>query len=141
MGMRHLNIVNVCMGVRHLHVVNVCMYGYETPACSTHSAFCFVGATNSVLAIHADGINHIIPLPPPLQLWRLPFAQVIFDTDPAALSSKTAEPQQVEEMSQAMIRSVLLAVGSWAIAPGHDQFRVRAIVSYYALFFVCIRSA
>ena len=38
------------------------------------------------------------------QLWRLPFAQVLFDSDPST-TGKT-EPQQVEEMSQAMIRCV-----------------------------------
>lgn len=39
-----------------------------------------------------------------MQLWRLPFAQVLFDSDPST-TGKT-EPQQVEEMSQAMIRWV-----------------------------------
>ena len=38
----------------------------------------------------------------PSQLWKLPFAQVLFDSDPA--SAGRADPQQVEEMSQAMIR-------------------------------------
>ena len=51
-----------------------------------------------------------LPPPPPLslslslhlQLWHLPFAQVIFDTDPAVYGKK--EDQQIQEMSQAMIR-------------------------------------
>ena len=38
------------------------------------------------------------------QLWKLPFAQVIFDSDPA-MAGKTPD-QQSKEMSRAMIRSV-----------------------------------
>ena len=44
-----------------------------------------------------------------VQLWRLPFAQVFFDSDPA--TSSRAEPQQAEEMSQAMIRCVDMMEG------------------------------
>ena len=40
--------------------------------------------------------------PRPLQLWKFPFAQVIFDSDPAVGGSDTLQQQQ--EMSQAMIR-------------------------------------
>lgn len=36
------------------------------------------------------------------QLWKHPFAQVIFDSDPAPKG--TLAPSQMEEMSQAMIR-------------------------------------
>lgn len=36
------------------------------------------------------------------QLWKLPFAQVIFDSDPALTG--TADTLHVDEMSQAMIR-------------------------------------
>ena len=38
------------------------------------------------------------------QLWRLPFAQVIFDSDPATPGKH--ETLQKEEMSQAMIRYI-----------------------------------
>lgn len=41
-------------------------------------------------------------VPLPIQLWKLPFAQVLYDTDPAATGK--VEQKQVEEMSQAMIR-------------------------------------
>lgn len=37
-----------------------------------------------------------------LQLWKLPFAQVLYDTDPATPGK--SEQKQAEEMSQAMIR-------------------------------------
>ena len=39
------------------------------------------------------------------QLWKLPFAQVIFDSDPALTG--TAETLHVDDMSQAMIRYVM----------------------------------
>lgn len=39
------------------------------------------------------------------QLWKYPFAQVIFDSDPAPKGRSA--PVQMEEMSQAMIRYVL----------------------------------
>ena len=40
-----------------------------------------------------------------LQLWKLPFAQVLFDSDPADKMNKDSHTQ-AEEMSQAMIRLV-----------------------------------
>jgi hypothetical protein len=39
------------------------------------------------------------------QLWKLPFAQVIFDSDPAVIGKNPG--QQSKEMSRAMIRSPL----------------------------------
>ncbi len=38
-----------------------------------------------------------------VQFWKLPFAQVLFDSDPATIGK--AETRTVDEMSQAMIRS------------------------------------
>jgi hypothetical protein len=38
------------------------------------------------------------------QMWKYPCAQVIFDSDPAPIGRSV--PAQMEEMSQAMIRSI-----------------------------------
>ena len=43
---------------------------------------------------------------PCFQLWRLPFAQVLFDSDPADKQQNKDTHTQAEEMSQAMIRWV-----------------------------------
>jgi RNA polymerase II-associated factor 1 len=45
------------------------------------------------------------PLFPDFDLWKLPFAQVIFDSDPAVIGKNPG--QQSKEMSRAMIRSPL----------------------------------
>lgn len=49
--------------------------------------------------------KQVLPLFPDFQLWRLPFAQVIFDTDPAVIGKN--EATQIEEMSHAMIRGMM----------------------------------
>ncbi|KFM75159.1 RNA polymerase II-associated factor 1-like protein, partial [Stegodyphus mimosarum] len=50
-----------------------------------------------------------LPVFPDYQLWRYPFAQVMFDTEPASNS-------QMEEMSQAMIRGVMDESGEQFVA-------------------------
>ncbi|XP_011402726.1 PREDICTED: RNA polymerase II-associated factor 1 homolog [Amphimedon queenslandica] len=49
--------------------------------------------------------REVLPLFPDFKLWHLPFAQVIFDTDPAVYGKK--EDRQMQEMSQAMIRGMM----------------------------------
>ncbi|XP_064404030.1 RNA polymerase II-associated factor 1 homolog [Halichondria panicea] len=49
--------------------------------------------------------KEVLPLFPDFELWKLPFAQVLYDTDPA--NSGRPEQKQVEEMSQAMIRGMM----------------------------------
>lgn len=51
----------------------------------------------------------ILPVFPDFELWKYPFAQVMFDTDPAPLT-------QIEEMSQAMIRGVMDESGEQFVA-------------------------
>lgn len=48
----------------------------------------------------------ILPVYPDFKLWKYPCAQVIFDSDPAPAGKLV--PAQIEEMSQAMIRYVML---------------------------------
>ncbi|KAJ8308671.1 hypothetical protein KUTeg_013545 [Tegillarca granosa] len=48
------------------------------------------------------------------QLWKHPFAQVIFDSDPAPKDRSV--PAQVEEMSQAMIRGAVDESGEQFVA-------------------------
>lgn len=49
--------------------------------------------------------KEILPVFPDFELWKYPFAQVIFDTDPAGGGSESLQQQQ--EMSQAMIRGMM----------------------------------
>eukprot|EP00731_Ephydatia_muelleri_P028172 Em0019g1045a len=49
--------------------------------------------------------KEVLPLFPDFDLWKLPFAQVIFDSDPALTG--TAETLHVDDMSQAMIRGMM----------------------------------
>lgn len=51
----------------------------------------------------------ILPLFPDSELWKYPFAQVMFDSDPAPIS-------EIEEMSQAMIRGVMDESGEQFVA-------------------------
>lgn len=44
---------------------------------------------------------------PDFQNWKFPFAQVIFDSDPAPANTNKHVTAQIEEMSQAMIRLVI----------------------------------
>lgn len=63
----------------------------------------------------------ILPVFPDSQLWRYPFAQVMFDSDPAPVT-------QLEEMSQAMIRGVVDESGEQFVAyflPTEDTMRKR----------------
>lgn len=46
------------------------------------------------------------PVYPDFQNWKFPFAQVIFDSDPAPANTNKHVTAQIEEMSQAMIRLV-----------------------------------
>lgn len=47
--------------------------------------------------------KEVLPLFPDFELWRLPFAQVIFDSDPATVGKL----KHADEMSQAMIRGMM----------------------------------
>lgn len=49
----------------------------------------------------------ILPIYPDFKLWKYPCAQVIFDSDPAPVGKQM--PAQIEEMSQAMIRFVIMS--------------------------------
>ncbi|XP_064487881.1 RNA polymerase II-associated factor 1 homolog [Ornithodoros turicata] len=63
----------------------------------------------------------ILPLFPDSDLWKYPFAQVMFDSDPAPVS-------ELEEMSQAMIRGVMDESGEQFVAyflPTEDTIRKR----------------
>lgn len=53
----------------------------------------------------AEEVLHVFP---DFKLWKYPCAQVIFDSDPAPVGRSV--PAQIEEMSQAMIRSVTCLV-------------------------------
>lgn len=69
------------------------------------------------------GVHAVETLPvfPDSQLWRYPFAQVMFDSDPAPVI-------QLEEMSQAMIRGVVDESGEQFVAyflPTEDTMRKR----------------
>ncbi|KAK2186495.1 hypothetical protein NP493_198g03023 [Ridgeia piscesae] len=56
----------------------------------------------------------VIPIFPDFELWKHPFAQVIFDTDPAP--SGGAASTQLEQMSQAMIRGMVDESGDQFVA-------------------------
>lgn len=63
----------------------------------------------------------IFPVFPDFDLWKYPFAQVMFDSDPAAAT-------QTEEMSQAMIRGVMDESGEQFVAyflPTEDTIKKR----------------
>lgn len=48
----------------------------------------------------------VCPVYPDFVNWKFPFAQVIFDSDPAPANTTKHVTAQMEEMSQAMIRLV-----------------------------------
>lgn len=56
----------------------------------------------------------VLPVFPDFDLWKHPFAQVIFDSDPAPKNTNTSA--QVEEMSQAMIRGAVDESGEQFVA-------------------------
>uniref|UniRef100_H2YJZ3 RNA polymerase II-associated factor 1 homolog n=1 Tax=Ciona savignyi TaxID=51511 RepID=H2YJZ3_CIOSA len=56
----------------------------------------------------------VLPIYPDMKMWQHPSAQVIFDTDPAIPGKPTAE--QLEEMSQAMIRGMVDEEGDQFVA-------------------------
>ncbi|KAH9380249.1 hypothetical protein HPB48_018207 [Haemaphysalis longicornis] len=63
----------------------------------------------------------VLPLFPDSELWKYPFAQVMFDSDPAPIT-------QIEEMSQAMIRGVMDESGEQFVAyflPTEDTIKKR----------------
>ena len=65
----------------------------------------------------------ILPVYPDFNLWKYPFAQVMFDADPAPIT-------KMEEMSQAMIRGVMDESGEQFVAyflPTEDTINKRKI--------------
>lgn len=56
----------------------------------------------------------VLPVFPDFELWKHPFAQVIFDSDPAPKGR--SGPSQMEEMSQAMIRGAVDESGEQFVA-------------------------
>ncbi|XP_055294950.1 RNA polymerase II-associated factor 1 homolog [Sitodiplosis mosellana] len=56
------------------------------------------------------------PVYPDFQNWKFPFAQVIFDSDPAPANTNKHVTAQIEEMSQAMIRGVMDESGEQFVA-------------------------
>lgn len=56
----------------------------------------------------------VYPVYPDFKNWKYPFAQVIFDADPSP--SGKSIPNQIEEMSQAMIRGVMDESGEQFVA-------------------------
>uniref|UniRef100_A0A1B0DI29 RNA polymerase II-associated factor 1 homolog n=2 Tax=Phlebotomus papatasi TaxID=29031 RepID=A0A1B0DI29_PHLPP len=56
----------------------------------------------------------VFPLFPDFKNWKIPCAQVIFDSDPAPVGKNV--PAQIEEMSQAMIRGVMDESGEQFVA-------------------------
>lgn len=56
----------------------------------------------------------VLPVFPDFELWKYPFAQVIFDSDPAPKGRSA--PVQMEEMSQAMIRGAVDESGEQFVA-------------------------
>lgn len=56
----------------------------------------------------------VLPVFPDFELWKYPFAQVIFDSDPAPKG--WSAPVQMEEMSQAMIRGAVDESGEQFVA-------------------------
>lgn len=70
----------------------------------------------------------IYPVYPDFKNWKYPFAQVIFDADPSP--SGKSLPNQMEEMSQAMIRGVMDESGEQFVAyflPTEDTLEKRRI--------------
>jgi RNA polymerase II-associated factor 1 len=68
----------------------------------------FKAAKKPILKHHSKpGVTakEILPLFPDFDMWKFPFAQVIFDTDPAAMDKSGKE--QLDEMSHAMIRGMV----------------------------------
>lgn len=65
----------------------------------------------------------VLPVFPDFNLWKYPFAQVMFDADPAPIT-------KIEEMSQAMIRGVMDESGEQFVAyflPTEDTINKRKI--------------
>ncbi|KAK7104711.1 RNA polymerase II-associated factor 1 homolog [Littorina saxatilis] len=58
----------------------------------------------------------VLPVYPDFKLWKLPFAQVLFDSDPAADRVSKDIHVQAEEMSQAMIRGAVDESGEQFVA-------------------------
>ncbi|XP_031624574.1 RNA polymerase II-associated factor 1 homolog [Contarinia nasturtii] len=58
----------------------------------------------------------ICPVYPDFANWKYPFAQVIFDSDPAPANTNKHVTAQMEEMSQAMIRGVMDESGEQFVA-------------------------
>nr|XP_018670805.1 RNA polymerase II-associated factor 1 homolog [Ciona intestinalis] len=56
----------------------------------------------------------VLPIYPDMKMWQHPSAQVIFDTDPSVQGKPAAE--QLEEMSQAMIRGMVDEEGDQFVA-------------------------
>nr|XP_039260334.1 RNA polymerase II-associated factor 1 homolog [Styela clava] len=56
----------------------------------------------------------VLPIYPDFKMWQHPSAQVIFDTDPAVKGS--SPQQQIQEMSQAMIRGMVDEEGDQFVA-------------------------
>ncbi|KAL7039375.1 hypothetical protein ACKWTF_009889 [Chironomus riparius] len=70
----------------------------------------------------------VYPVYPDFKSWKYPFAQVIFDADPSP--SGKSLPNQIEEMSQAMIRGVMDESGEQFVAyflPTEDTLEKRRI--------------
>lgn len=70
----------------------------------------------------------VYPVYPDFKNWKYPFAQVIFDADPSP--SGKSLPNQMEEMSQAMIRGVMDESGEQFVAyflPTDDTLEKRRI--------------
>ncbi|XP_076464855.1 RNA polymerase II-associated factor 1 homolog [Babylonia areolata] len=57
----------------------------------------------------------VLPVYPDFKLWKLPFAQVLFDSDPADKQNQESHIQ-AEEMSQAMIRGAVDESGEQFVA-------------------------
>lgn len=70
----------------------------------------------------------VLPVYPDFKLWKLPFAQVLFDSDPAADKQNQDSHIQAEEMSQAMIRGAVDESGEQFVAyflPTEETMRKR----------------
>lgn len=70
----------------------------------------------------------VFPIYPDFKCWKFPFAQVMFDADPSP--SGKSLPNQIEEMSQAMIRGVMDESGEQFVAyflPTEDTLEKRRI--------------
>lgn len=70
----------------------------------------------------------VFPIYPDFKNWKFPFAQVMFDVDPSPTGKSL--PNQMEEMSQAMIRGVMDESGEQFVAyflPTEDTLEKRRI--------------